>query len=1466
MKILNNIKLLNRFNILLIILVILFTASITLVSAEQFTYYAKDFYTNASLNQTTFIRSEVNNINNIYFNQNTGINNYVYDDLDNGYYDLIMYRSCYVPTYKNNFLINDPNYTPQYTINLKKRTCTVNVENPTVKSSSYIVDNVVTFTDKITSWTENYVPGVPLDIYDLDNTVIFNVYYSNGSLAYTSGEITVTIPTKKDSNGTIIKDGVAEITTEWSPSIADKYKYEVIGLLDDCSCIESAQDSAFNYLNIYETAEGFRIYEVSANPETIYPNIPTWGDTSTISATVSTQDVKYTITIREKNEYGNIVQTFSSTSLDYAIVQLWDGTDNSGTVVSTNTYYINITATDSNNNTASGSNWVYVDSREADSTPPNIDIITPTINEIISNPRQEIKVKITDQGFGINWSTLELTLDSTTKTMITSGNYASYTPSENLSDETHNIEIRVKDYFGNPTVTSWSFYVDTEAPIITNSNLSPNPVRLGNTVTVTATITDLNAVDTVYTKINGIAGTITMNKAGDIYTGTFTTPEIPTEYTIMIIANDTLGNIAKDAITLEVRSKPDLHISAFESNIPSPVSEGLIINLIAHVVNGGDEVLNTQIQLWDNLVLIATKDITINTISSEEIIFNYDTLGKLGIHNFKVIVDPTNSIYESNETNNEKYLELEIRDTTPPQILTFTPTEDQHVNTFNLGATTNENATCKYDTIDTDYSAMANTFTTTGTTIHTQELTLTDGAYTFYTRCQDNYGNSNQESNMTSFTIDTKPYIKISTDNITINQTDRFNISINLENYGYSTAEGILTITIPERLTLISGNTTDNISIIVGYNNTYELELEATWWGDYVINIEADYNNQIKTSKIYVQSTPIPIYEFRIASPEELVENDTTQVAIGIYNKGIVNGNNATINISTTSNLAIVGSSSKEITTIYANTTEQNASWIDFEIKGISSGTGTIYITVDGITQEKTITVKNTHLYIDLSVSSIAPFNISLGRSFLVTAVIYNTGNSTSLATKAEIALETGLETSSTNPVLLGDIEPTVNGIPPIRQEWIINSTSSGPKQINMTIISLFEPEYNASESVMINILDLPEPVQPFITIESDVNKTILYGTTFNITAKINNIGTDASINTKAQLSGVDGLEFITTQTIDIDILEINQETTITWTLNATTTGTFNPQITITEIEHQFSDKTNFDIRYAHDVRINSFNAPTSANTGNTIVISGVLENAGLYDENGINVTLSINGHIITTKTYNLASGNTTGVEFGWTASEGTHTLKLSAYIPYDQNTSNNNLSGTITVTTETNNGGGSSSRSGSSRSSTIIIVNETNTETTDENVATTYISEIELSDSLYIGQTMTLKGCLTNPKSNTVDLVIDYKIVKTQELDENDCFSITYKIENLATGTHNIAIKQGEATLYSKDVLIYQYVLTDYKEDKEQTNVTVINGPTGNILSTIGSSNLIIYLLILLIIIAVYFKREKIRTIVIKK
>ena len=205
---------------------------------------------------------------------------------------------------------------------------------------------------------------------------------------------------------------------------------------------------------------------------------------------------------------------------------------------------------------------------------------------------------------------------------------------------------------------------------------------------------------------------------------------------------------------------------------------------------------------------------------------------------------------KTNPVSTTETIDAVVLDTLPPQILTLEPSSDMHVNTFNLEATTDETATCKYDTSDISYDTMANTFATTDSTTHTQSLTLVDGTYSYYVRCMDNYDNKNQESNSTSFEVDTKPHIVIHVDNVSVDQTEVFTLTATLENNGYSQADGNLTITIPDRLNLTDGNLVEVIAIPTSTNSTYTWDIDAVWWGDYIIDIVADYNGLQETSMI----------------------------------------------------------------------------------------------------------------------------------------------------------------------------------------------------------------------------------------------------------------------------------------------------------------------------------------------------------------------------------------------------------------------------------------------------------------------------------------------------------------------------------------------------------------------------------------------------------------------------------------
>lgn len=97
-------------------------------------------------------------------------------------------------------------------------------------------------------------------------------------------------------------------------------------------------------------------------------------------------------------------------------------------------------------------------------------------------------------------------------------------------------------------------------------------------------------------------------------------------------------------------------------------------------------------------------------------------------------------------------------DTTPPNRSSGSPSGALPAGTTQttLSLSTDENATCKYSTTaGTAYSAMTNTFTTTGGMSHSTTVSgLQNGnSYTYYIRCQDTIGNPNTDDFTISFSV-----------------------------------------------------------------------------------------------------------------------------------------------------------------------------------------------------------------------------------------------------------------------------------------------------------------------------------------------------------------------------------------------------------------------------------------------------------------------------------------------------------------------------------------------------------------------------------------------------------------------------------------------------------------------------------------------------------------------------------------
>ncbi len=132
--------------------------------------------------------------------------------------------------------------------------------------------------------------------------------------------------------------------------------------------------------------------------------------------------------------------------------------------------------------------------------------------------------------------------------------------------------------------------------------------------------------------------------------------------------------------------------------------------------------------------------------------------GSAGTYNITATV-----ISESIVTSHTWNLIVSDTDSTPPRIISHSPSGTLNTKYIVLNIITDEDAICKYSTDDTDYSNMQDTLT--GTELeHTLSLTKTSGNYNYYVRCIDNNNNYMTTSELISFVIDIAPHATIDLD------------------------------------------------------------------------------------------------------------------------------------------------------------------------------------------------------------------------------------------------------------------------------------------------------------------------------------------------------------------------------------------------------------------------------------------------------------------------------------------------------------------------------------------------------------------------------------------------------------------------------------------------------------------------------------------------------------------------------
>jgi len=122
----------------------------------------------------------------------------------------------------------------------------------------------------------------------------------------------------------------------------------------------------------------------------------------------------------------------------------------------------------------------------------------------------------------------------------------------------------------------------------------------------------------------------------------------------------------------------------------------------------------------------------------------------------------------SNEYNNS----FNVQDTTKPRVIEATPQGSLNYNLVELKLVTDENSSCRYDTMNISYDSMYYPLAGNGTN-HNLLRSFSDGEYTLYAKCKDDSNNIGDSIRMT-FKVDTNPPQMISispTGTITQSQT-----------------------------------------------------------------------------------------------------------------------------------------------------------------------------------------------------------------------------------------------------------------------------------------------------------------------------------------------------------------------------------------------------------------------------------------------------------------------------------------------------------------------------------------------------------------------------------------------------------------------------------------------------------------------------------------------------------------------
>jgi hypothetical protein len=362
----------------------------------------------------------------------------------------------------------------------------------------------------------------------------------------------------------------------------------------------------------------------------------------------------------------------------------------------------------------------------------------------------------------------------------------------NITIASSPLEATVEAQNGASEDAYFSWFTFDQGPTVTiDAPTDAQNFNSGNSVNISATITDNTLVDTVlvnitYPNSSTIQFTMINSSTNDVYNYTFTDTSTAGTYTIRIIANDSLNNVNDDqTITFVISTNAPPNVTAIIPTAGTSFNFSDTIQISVNVTDG----LTIPDTVQANITY-PNGSSTLLALSNTTFLDKYNNTFTIpvliGTYNITFIANDTDSQINNTETTNFTVVDSKM----PYSVVLNTPTNNSNSSstTVNFNWTAIDNydlsLTCNI-TIDSVVN-VSNIESSNGTSTNYSIAGFTEGTHTWNITCIDNSSNTNTSITNT-FTIDTtNPSILIV---IPPNNTNTTNTGIDIN---YTTSDTYL--------------------------------------------------------------------------------------------------------------------------------------------------------------------------------------------------------------------------------------------------------------------------------------------------------------------------------------------------------------------------------------------------------------------------------------------------------------------------------------------------------------------------------------------------------------------------------------------------------------------------------------------------------------------------------------------------